>query len=98
MTATLTRAEIRSVPSRSRVYPVQVFTRLPGLTPSMRAGLAACYARLERTAEAHEHVAELLRKRPDLGADHYVNRGFAYERREDREHLREGPIKAGLPA
>jgi tetratricopeptide (TPR) repeat protein len=83
--------------ARRYVEAVQVFTRLPGLTPSMRVGLAACYARLERAAEAHEHVAELLRKRPDLGADHYVNRGFAYERREDREHLREGLIKAGLP-
>jgi tetratricopeptide (TPR) repeat protein len=76
---------------------IHAITRLPGLTPSMRVGLAACYARLDRMAEARTHVAELLRTRPDLGANHYVNRGYAYERPEDREHLREGLIKAGLP-
>ena len=63
--------------ARRYVEAVQAYRRLPGLTPSVRVGLAACYAQLERAAEAREHVAQLLRKRPDLGANHYVNRGYA---------------------
>lgn len=33
----------------------------------------------------------------NFGASHYVNRDYAYERHEDREHLREALLMAGLP-
>ena len=39
-----------------------------------------------------------LQEQPTLGAADYAQRDFAFERPEDREHFREGLIKAGLPA
>ena len=77
---------------------VQAYTRLPGLNPSIRVHLAACYAQSGQTAEARAHVEALLREQPGLRAADYLQRDFVFERQEDREHLREGLIKAGLPA
>jgi hypothetical protein len=63
-----------------------------------RARLAACYAQLERKAEAQAAVAEILRLQPDFTTAEYMRNSVLLERAEDRELLREGLIKAGLPA
>jgi adenylate cyclase len=62
-----------------------------------RARLAACYAQLGRTREAEAQVAALLRQKPDFSIEDFFRRDVLLEREEDREHLREGLIKAGLP-
>ena len=46
---------------------VQVYNRLPGLHPWLRAGLAASLAQLGQTTDANEHVRLLLRAQPGLG-------------------------------
>ena len=62
------------------------------------ARLAACYAQLERAAEAQVVVVEVLRLQPDFSTAEYMRESVLLERAEDRELLREGLIKAGLPA
>jgi tetratricopeptide (TPR) repeat protein len=62
-----------------------------------RARLAACYAQLNWTAEAQAAVAEVLRLQPDFSSAEYMRKSVLLERAEDRELLREGLIKAGLP-
>jgi adenylate cyclase len=74
----------------------QALKRISG--PWSRARLAACYAQLEWTAEAQAAVAEVLRLQPDFSTAEYMRRSVLLERGEDRELLREGLIKAGLPA
>lgn len=62
------------------------------------ARLAACYAQLERTEAAQAAVAEVLRLQPDFSTAEYMRKSVLLEGAEDRELLREGLIKAGLPA
>ena len=68
-----------------------------GPGPWSRARLAACYAQLEWTAEAQAAVAEVLRLQADFSTADYMRTSVLLERGEDRELLREGLLKAGLP-
>ncbi len=76
----------------------QALRRMPYPGTWSRARLAACYAQLERKAEAQAAVAEILRLQPDFTTAEYMRNSVLLERAEDRELLREGLIKAGLPA
>ena len=76
----------------------QAFKQMPLPTSWSNARLAACYAQLERTAEAQAAVAEVLRLQPDFSTAEYMRKSVLLEHAEDRELLREGLIKAGLPA
>ncbi len=76
----------------------QALRRMPYSGTWSRARLAACYAQLERKAEAEAAVAEILRLQPDFTTAEYMRNSVLLERAEDRELLREGLIKAGLPA
>jgi TolB-like protein/class 3 adenylate cyclase len=76
---------------------VQAYMRIPGLNSFLRAQLAACFGQLGEAEKARPHVEALLREQPNLTAADYIQRDFAFEHAEDREHLREGLIKAGLP-
>ena len=60
--------------------------------------LAACYGQLGREEEARAEVAAILRAKPDYSINTFMNQMVLLERLEDRELLREGLIKAGLPA
>ncbi len=62
------------------------------------ARLAACYGQLELAAEARATTADILRLEPDFSSANYIRTNVLLERAEDRELLREGLIKAGLPA
>jgi TolB-like protein/Tfp pilus assembly protein PilF len=62
------------------------------------ARLAACYAQLGLTAETNAAVAEVLRLKPDFSTSEFMSKSVLLEHAEDRELLREGLIKAGLPA
>lgn len=76
----------------------QALKRMSRPTTWSCARLAACYAQLERTAEAQAAVAEVRRLQPDFSTAEYMRKSVLLERAEDRELLREGLIKAGLPA
>ena len=62
-----------------------------------RTRLAACYAQLGRTKETEAQVAAILRQKPEFSIADFLTRDVLLEREEDREHLRDGLIKAGLP-
>ena len=76
----------------------QALKRMPRPSTWSMARLAACYAQLERTAEAQAAAAEVLRLQPDFSTAEYMQNNVLLERAEDLELLREGLIKAGLPA
>lgn len=63
-----------------------------------RARLAACYGQLGLTAAAEAQKAAILLEKPDFTIAEFFRRDVLLERAEDRELLREGLIKAGLPA
>ena len=56
---------------------------------------AAC-ERLGHNDEAKAHGAEVLRMKPDFSVESYLE-SLPYKNQEDREHYREGLLKAGLP-
>jgi hypothetical protein len=75
----------------------RALNRLPRPDTWTLARLAACYAQLERSAEAKAAVTEILRQRPDFSTADYLRKSVLLEREQDRELLREGLLKAELP-
>jgi tetratricopeptide (TPR) repeat protein len=75
----------------------QALRRLPDPGTWSLARLAACYGQLGKSAEAQVAVAEILRLQPDFSTAEYVRTNVLLERAEDRELLRDGLLKAGLP-
>jgi TolB-like protein/class 3 adenylate cyclase/Flp pilus assembly protein TadD len=74
----------------------QEFKQIPNPGAWSRTRLAACYGQLGRKAEAEAQIAAALREEPGYTISGYM-RDVLLERSEDREHLREGLVKAGLP-
>ena len=60
------------------------------------AELAACYAATGNDREAAKQTAETLRLNPDFSSESYVA-SLSYQNPADREHLRGGLRRAGLP-
>jgi TolB-like protein/class 3 adenylate cyclase/lipoprotein NlpI len=75
----------------------QAFKRMVSPGAWSRARLAACHGQLERPDEARAVVAEVLRLQPDFSIEEYMRTSVLLERAEDRQLLREGLVKAGLP-
>jgi adenylate cyclase len=75
----------------------QTLKRRPNPSYWSRARLAACYAQLGEMSEVEEQVAAIHRLRPDFSIAEFLRSDVLLERAEDREHLREGLIRAGLP-
>jgi TolB-like protein/class 3 adenylate cyclase/Tfp pilus assembly protein PilF len=75
----------------------QAFKRLPDRWQWSSARLAACYAHLGQSKEAQTQAAVVMRFRPDFSTAEFLRNSILLEHDEDREHLREGLIKAGLP-
>ena len=71
--------------------------RIPSPGYWSRTRQAACYAQLGLTSEAEAQVIAILQAKPDFSIVEFFRRDVLLEREEDREHLREGLIKAGLP-
>jgi adenylate cyclase len=61
------------------------------------AELAACYAQIDRLADAQDQAAAVLRLRPTFSIDRYLS-VLSYREPADRDHLKDGLTKAGLPA
>jgi TolB-like protein/Tfp pilus assembly protein PilF len=59
--------------------------------------LAACYGQLGREQEAKAEVAAILRAKPDYSISEFMEKIVLLELPKDRELLREGLVKAGLP-
>ncbi|MBQ0821530.1 adenylate/guanylate cyclase domain-containing protein [Microvirga sp. HBU67558] len=76
----------------------ETFRRLPNPGPWSHARLAACYSQLGEEAKAKVLVDAVLQVRPDFSIPTFLMRDVLLERAEDREHLREGLIKAGFPS
>ena len=76
---------------------VQAFRQIPTPGYWSRARLAACYAQLDRDNEAAALKDAVLREKPDFTIAEFFRCDVLLEREEDRDHLREGLIKAGLP-
>jgi adenylate cyclase len=76
----------------------QALKRVPAMGYWSRTRLAACYGQLGRTAEAEAQKTAILLEKPDFTIAEFFRRDVLLERAEDREVLREGLIKAGLPA
>jgi adenylate cyclase len=60
------------------------------------ADMAACHAQMNDTSNAERKAAETLRLNPDFSIEGYIST-LPYEKSADRDHLREGLSKAGLP-
>ena len=75
----------------------QAFRRMASSGYWSRARLAACCGQPGRTAEAEALKAAILLHKPDFTIGEFFRRDVLLERAEDRELLREGLIKAGLP-
>src|SRR5215212_561547 len=75
----------------------QAFKRLPNPGPWLRARLAACYAQLGDEEETQAQVTALLQLRPNFSTKFFLRDGVLLENAQDRELLREGLRKAGLP-
>jgi adenylate cyclase len=76
----------------------QAFRRMASTNYWSQARLAACCGQLGRTEEAEALKAAILLQKPDFTIVEFLRRDVLLERDEDRELLREGLIKAGLPA
>ncbi|TAN48036.1 MAG: adenylate/guanylate cyclase domain-containing protein [Betaproteobacteria bacterium] len=69
-------------------------------TPDYRhqAFLAACYAQLGDAAAAQGHVRKVLAEAPRFTVDRDLAAIVHFKQPGDREHFRDGLLKAGLPA
>jgi hypothetical protein len=59
--------------------------------------VAACYAQQGAKEETQAQVTALLRLRPNFSTEAFLREGVLLERDKDRQLLREGLLKAGLP-
>jgi len=76
----------------------QAFKRIPNPGPWARARLAACLAQLGQTADARAQATAVLHICPDFSIEQFMDRDVLLERSKDRDLLREGLKRAGLPA
>ena len=72
------------------------FARISRPDPGHHAFLAAACAQMGDATAARAHAAETLRQAPEFAAQRYLET-LHYARASDREHHREGLLKAGLP-
>ena len=72
--------------------------RLASPDVSGRAYLAACHAQLGEPAAAAEQVRSVLAEIPKFSSDRYLETTTHYQRQADRDHHREGLLRAGFQA
>lgn len=77
---------------------IESFKRITQPDFTHHAFLAACHAYLGNEAQAKEHVRQVLAREPKFSVSAYIEALRHYQHAHDREHHREGLLKAGLPA
>lgn len=83
--------------ARSYADAVKSFSRISAPDHTHHAFLAASNAQMGDGRAAAAHAAEVLRREPAFTVDAYLAT-LHYKRDSDRDHHRDGLIKAGLPA
>jgi len=83
--------------ARRYAEAVEAFSRIRRPDPAHHAFLAACLAHMGDQTGAAAHAAEVRKLEPAFSVEGYLLT-LHYKRVSDREHHREGLIKAGLPA
>jgi adenylate cyclase len=81
---------------RQYVEAAEAYGQIIRMRWENHADIAACLAQLGEADAARTHIAEALRLSPTLSIRSYVG-PLPYRREEDRDHVREGLRKAGLP-
>jgi len=76
---------------------IEAFKHIAAPDHLHHGALAACHAYLDNDAAARSHVREALKLQPELRIETYLST-LHYRREGDREHIRQGLLKAGLPA
>ena len=82
----------------ARQYPetVEALSRLTRPDQTHHAFLAAALAQLGDKTAAAAHAQEVLREEPAFSNQRFLST-LHYQLDSDRDHLREGLLKAGLP-
>ncbi|HEY7765543.1 MAG TPA: tetratricopeptide repeat protein, partial [Aestuariivirgaceae bacterium] len=83
--------------ARRYAEAIEACKRIASLDHQHHALLAACHAYLDNEGAARTHAGETLRLQPDFRVGTYET-ALHYRNESDREHHREGMLKAGLPA
>jgi adenylate cyclase len=74
---------------------VEAFKHITVLDHLHHGALAACHAHLGNDATARDHIREARKLQPDLRIETYMAT-LHYKQGSDREHIRQGLLKAGL--
>ena len=82
--------------ARQYAEALQSFSRITKPDHTHHAFMAAASAQMGNTTSAAAHVAEVLKLQPEFSAATYLGT-LHYKQESDREHHREGLLKAGLP-
>lgn len=82
----------------ARLYAdaIQSFSKLAAPDHAHHAFLAASLAQLGNRTAAGAHVQEVLQREPTFSAETFLG-SLHYRQHSDKEHLRDGLVKAGLP-
>jgi adenylate cyclase len=75
---------------------VEAFKHITVLDHLHHGALAACHAYLGNDATARDHIREARKLQPDLRIETYMAT-LHYKQGSDREHIRQGLLKVGLP-
>jgi adenylate cyclase len=83
----------------ARRYPeaAQAFAKISAPDHAHHAFMAAAFAQMGDATAATAHAEQVVRRAPDFSVQAYLDT-LHYKRAADREHHREGLLKAGLPA
>jgi adenylate cyclase len=76
---------------------IEALQRISAPDQFVHSLLAACHGYLNNGSEAQACIRDALRRQPDFTVESYLTT-LHYKRDSDREHHREGLLKAGLPA
>ena len=82
----------------ARLYAdaIQSFSKLTAPDHAHHAFLAASSAQLGNRTAAGAHVREVLQRDPTFTAESFLGT-LHYQQRSDKDHLRDGLVRAGLP-
>ena len=74
---------------------IKAFSKVRILRYGHHAEIAACHAQLESEEKVKSHAAEVLRLNPNFSVNEFLQ-CLPFKESRDREHHREGLLKAGL--